>query len=142
MSPPASASGRAGAPGARRAFYQLAVFFAASVAATAVDYGLYLVLARWIAPEPANVISYSSAMLVNFALQRWVVFRGTHRALWRSFVISMALSGVGMLLSTLVIFLVRLGFPQTVLAPKLIATGVVFFWNFLSKKYLAFPIRA
>lgn len=139
---PVSASGRAGAPGARRTFRQLAVFFAASVLATLVDYGLYLALARWIAPEPANMISYSSAMLVNFALHRWVVFRGTHRALWRSFVISMALSGIGMLLSTMVIFLVRLGFPQAVLAPKLIATGVVFFWNFLSKKYLAFPIRA
>jgi putative flippase GtrA len=138
----ASPSGRTGAPGPRRTFRQLAAFFAASVAATGVDYGLYLTLARWIAPEPANMISYSSAMLVNFALQRWFVFRGTYQVLWLSFVVSMSLSGIGMLLSTAVIFLVRLGFPQAVLAPKLIATGVVFFWNFLSKKYLAFPIRA
>jgi putative flippase GtrA len=129
-------------PPMRRTLKQLATFFAASVLATLVDYGLYLALARWIAPEAANVVSYSSAMLVNFGLQRWVVFRETHQALWKSFAISMSLSGIGMLLSTGIIFLIRLAFPHWVLVPKLIATGVVFFWNFLSKKVLAFPTRA
>lgn len=116
-------------------------FLGSSGLVTLLDYALYLGLSRVIAPEAANVISVTSAMLANFALQRWFVFKGTFQALWLSFLISMSLSGVGMLLSTGIIYVIRLAWPEAVLVPKLIATGIVFFWNFLSKKYLAFPVR-
>ena len=56
--------------------FLLQVRFAASgIVATAVDYGLYLFLVnRVLAPVPANVVSYSIAVVVNFMLQRRFVF--------------------------------------------------------------------
>ena len=122
--------------------FDLVRFFWSSVAATVVDYALYLLLALAIIPEAANVVSQSTAMVVNFTLHRLVVFRGTHRGWGPSFLISISLSVVGMLLGTFVIYVVRIPFPEWVLVPKLVATGTVFFWNFFSKRTFAFPVRS
>jgi putative flippase GtrA len=122
--------------------YAVVRFLFASGLAAMVDYGLYLLLARSMRPEWANMISVSVAIVFNFSLQRLVVFRNIRRSMLPSFVISITLSFAGMLLATLIIYLIRLGYPEGVLIPKLIATGLVFSWNYFTKKHLAFQDRA
>lgn len=115
-------------------------YVSTSVVATVVDYSMYLVLAAYMAPPVANLLSQTTAMGVNFTFHRLVVFRGTRRSVLPSLVLSLSLSGVGVLLGSGIIWLIRQGLPEHVLLPKLLATGCVFFWNFLSKKYIAFPV--
>lgn len=122
--------------------YAVVRFLYASGMAAVVDYGLYLLLARHLRPEWANMISVTVAIMFNFSLQRLVVFRNIRRSMLPSFVISVTLSLAGMLLATLIIYLIRLGYPEGVLMPKLIATGLVFSWNYFTKKHLAFRDRA
>ena len=122
--------------------YSVVRFFFASGLAAIVDYGLYLLLAQRMEPEWANMISVSVAIVFNFSLQRLVVFKNIRRSMLPSFVISVSLSFGGMLLATLIIYLIRLGYPEGVLIPKLVATGLVFSWNYFTKKHLAFRDRA
>ena len=54
--------------------FSLVRFFWSSCVAYAVDFSVYLLLAAFILPELANVLSYSLGIAVTFALHRLVVF--------------------------------------------------------------------
>ncbi|GJM34708.1 MAG: hypothetical protein DHS20C18_37090 [Saprospiraceae bacterium] len=109
-----------------------------SSVATAVDYVLYLVLVRnWLAPVPANVISYSVGMVINFLLQKRFVFT-LQRSVSKAFGLAILVSLGGMVLSTGIIYLLsRVDFfvDRQYLA-KLSATGIVFFYNFYLKRFV------
>ena len=53
----------------------MAKFATTSLVATTVDYTLYLLLVdRVLAPEWANIVSYSTSAVINFLLQRRFIF--------------------------------------------------------------------
>lgn len=113
-------------------------FAASGLVATVVDYGLYLVLVhRIFPPVSANVASYSVAVVVNFILQRWFVFE-MKRPGYQVFLLSMAVSAGGLAISSGIIH----GLSQITFfndhqyLTKLIATGLVFFYNFFSKRFV------
>ncbi len=114
-----------------------AKFLTSSVIATGVDYALFLLLDwLWFDPVMAHTISYPIAVLVNFYLQKRFIFELNRKA-HHAFVISMLFSvlgwglGVGMMW-----FLVKLPVlcDWPILA-KIIVTGVLFFFNFYTKRY-------
>ncbi|RMF24866.1 MAG: GtrA family protein [Bacteroidetes bacterium] len=116
---------------------QKARFAATSSVATAVDYGLYVLLVYTVLPPVwSNVVSFSVAVGVNFWLQKRFVFT-LRRRLSRAFLLAMAVSAGGLALSTGLIW----GFGQhPFLAAhqylnKLLVTGIVFFYNFYLKRY-------
>lgn len=119
--------------------FLLQVRFAASgIVATAVDYGLYLFLVnRVLAPVPANVVSYSIAVVVNFMLQRRFVFE-LKRPGYLVFLLSLAVSAGGLAISSAIIHLLSeiAFFNARQYITKLIATGIVFFYNFFSKRFV------
>ena len=113
-------------------------FAASGLAATSVDYGLYLLLVgRVFSPAVSNVISYSCSVVVNFLLQKKYVFQ-LQRSPARAFAGSMIVSGGGLLISTAIVHFLSnsalVGLPQYLI--KLIATGIVFFYNFYFKRYV------
>jgi putative flippase GtrA len=119
--------------------FLLQVRFAASgIVATAVDYGLYLFLVnRILAPVPANIVSYSIAVVVNFMLQRRFVFE-LKRPGYLVFLLSLAVSAGGLAISSAIIHLLSgiAFFNARQYITKLIATGIVFFYNFFSKLFV------
>ena len=117
-------------------------FFWSSCAAYTVDLGGYLILSRFLLPELANLISYSLGIVVNFLLHRTIVFQNINRTVAPSFVISIILSLIGLSISTGIIYLLRTYVLQDNLTPKLIATAIVFFWNYFSKKHIAFLVSS
>ena len=106
--------------------------------ATTTDYVLYLLLVyNLFDPVPSNVISYSIAIVINFLLQRKFVF-SLHGSVSKTFVMSVMVSIGGLLLSTAIVYgLTQVTFylEQQYLT-KLIATGLVFFYNFYLKRYV------
>lgn len=119
--------------------FVLQVRFAASgLVATVVDYGLYLLLVnRILAPVPANIVSYAIAVVLNFILQRRFVFE-LKRPGYLVFVLSLAVSAGGLAISTAIIHVLS-GIPffsARQYITKLIATGIVFFYNFFSKRFV------
>ena len=105
--------------------------------ATLVDISLYLLLVTWfLGPVTANVISYGLAMCLNFFLQRTFVFK-LNRSLIDAFRLSMLVSLGGMAFSTGIVFGLNQveGLTDHQWLVKLVATGVVFVYNFFFKRY-------
>lgn len=118
--------------------WMLGRFALTGALATAINIGLYLVLVnRFLPPVPANIIAYASSVVVNFILHKRYVFQ-LERPLREAFAWSMLVSLGGLLLDTSIVaglnvlpfFAARQWFI------KLCSTGVVFFYNFFSKRYV------
>lgn len=109
-----------------------------SLVATAVDFGMFFLLLDQFGIQLvlAQAIAYSCGMLVNFFLQKKFIFE-LNRKLSKVFILAMSVSIGGMLLSTLLIFLLAkipfLGMHTLLL--KILVTGLVFFYNFYLKRY-------
>lgn len=114
-----------------------AKFLTSSVTATGVDYALFLLLDwLWFAPVMAHTISYPIAVLVNFYLQKRFIF-DLKRKVHSAFIISMIFSVIGWGLGVgMMFFLVKIPLlTEWPVIAKIIVTGVLFFFNFYSKRY-------
>ena len=111
-------------------------FALSGAVATGINYGVYLLLVeRYLPPGPATLIAYSSSVVINFFLQRYFVFK-LRRSLRSAFVLSMLVSLGGLVLDWLIVTGLH-RFPIVGKAEwliKLMATGVVFFYNFYGKR--------
>lgn len=111
-----------------------------AVAAFAVDFGLYAIEVRILDINPvlAATISFSLGLLVNYLLSvRWVFARRSHSR--RFEIITFFLTGViGLALTDLIIWALAVQMNQDELIAKLIATAIVFFWNFGARKLILF----
>lgn len=119
-------------------FLLKAKFAMTSAVATTLDYVVYLLLVnRVFTPAVSNIISYSCGMVLNFMLQKRFVF-DLQRSVSKAFGLSMLVSLGGMGLSTLIVSsLSRVEFFDTrQYITKIIATGIVFFYNFYLKRYV------
>jgi putative flippase GtrA len=113
-------------------------FALSGLVATSVDYGLYLALVdRFFPPVVSNIISYSFAVIINFLMQKRFVFT-LKGSVARAFTGSIIVSLAGLLLSTLLVFmLTKVQFlDQRQYLLKLIATGLIFFYNFYMKRFV------
>jgi len=121
----------------RKLFLLKFKFALTSSVATAVDYFLYLVLVNnFFTPVVSNIISASCGMLINFFLQKRYVFK-LERHVMLVFIMSVTISIVGIFLSTSIIYLLNQWpfFQEHQYITKLIATGIVFFYNFYLKRF-------
>lgn len=113
-------------------------FAASSGVATIVDVGLFTTLSRYTTlSEPIiNVISSLVGMVINFVLQKKFIFELNRKAS-TVFLLSLAVSLVGIGISTTIIHFM-MSVPIVTDFPviaKLVATGVVFFYNFYMKRF-------
>lgn len=111
-------------------------FAMTGLVATGINYGMYLFLVdRVLPPGPATVVAYSSSVILNFFLQRYFVFE-LRRSLRSAFVLSMGVSVVGLFLDWLIVVGLHrfplFGDQEWII--KLVATGIVFFYNFYAKR--------
>lgn len=104
---------------------------------TILDYFFYLLLFYFFfSPVISNIISYSLLMVLNFFLQKKFVFtlKGKSGVV---FIQSMVFSIIGLLLSTLMIGGLNEFnfFYQYQFFTKLLVTGIVFFYNYYTKRF-------
>ncbi|MFT4758966.1 MAG: putative flippase GtrA [Paraglaciecola sp.] len=113
-------------------------FALTSLVATALDYTLYIILVyQSFTPVLANTIAYTIAVILNFSLQKKFVF-SMKRKERTVFMMAIGVSVVGLGLSNLIIWSLT-QYPFFIEHPyvtKLIATGLVFFWNFYMKRFV------
>lgn len=127
---------------------RFARFAAIGVVGTLVDFGL-LVFFKELLGFPvwiANTLSYSAGIANNFILNRlWTFSDAREKAPLLQFAQFAAISLVGLLLNTLIVTLLA-GTLETLpgleqvgyIAAKVIATGLVLFWNFFANRYWTF----
>ncbi len=106
--------------------------------ATAIDYFLYLLLVHFYwSPLYANITSYTASVVVNFAMQKKFVF-DLQRSVSKAFALAMLVSLIGMGISTFIVVTLSTWtvFNDRQYLIKLIATGIVFIYNFYFKRYV------
>ena len=113
-------------------------FAASSGVATLVDMGLFALLAKitLIPVEIINIITSLVGMIVNFILQKKYIFQ-LNRKVRTAFILSLIVSLGGIFISTSIIYglkTISIFHAYPILA-KLIATGIVFFYNFYLKRF-------
>lgn len=104
-----------------------------------VDFFGYLLLSQVFVPYVANAFSQGTAAVGNFVFQRTVVFPGSRRRVITSFLLAVVISCISIVLGSLTIYIVRLAEPTWIVLPKVVAVGVVFVWNYFTRKHLVFP---
>lgn len=123
----------------KKLFLLKAKFATTGAVATSLDVGLFLLLVDMggLPRVTANIISYSCSVIANFLLQKRFVFE-LRRPAWNAFLLSILVSVGGLILNTFFVW----AFSQTPwigvypIVPKLLATGLVFFYNFYLKRYV------
>jgi len=112
-------------------------FAMTSSVATLVDYVLYLAMVAYLFPPvPSNIVSYSIGILVNFYLQKRFIFR-LNRKEMHTFALSLSFSLVGLVISTLLIYILTqfFFFLSHQYITKFTVTGLIFFYNFYTKRF-------
>jgi putative flippase GtrA len=109
--------------------------------AACVDIGLF-VLGTSVFDLPylrVNIVSFMVATLVNYFLSVRIVFvsRSRFRKRWEILLV-FVVSTIGLGLNQLILAagVEMAGLPK--LAAKLVATGVVFSWNYLARRFIVF----
>ncbi|HUP98181.1 MAG TPA: GtrA family protein [Usitatibacter sp.] len=120
---------------------RIARYFAVGGVAACVDIGLFMLFAQYLGMPYLRVAAatFVVATLVNYWLSiRFVFVSGERfRRRWELALV-FAVSAVGLVLNQgmLALFVERLG--SALLAAKLAATGVVFFWNYFARRMFVF----
>ena len=111
-------------------------FAMSGLVATLVDYVIYIILVLSLAPVFANIISYSIAVMVNFTIQRNFIFEVKRRTS-HAFSLSIMFSLIGLVISSSLIYLFNemTFFQSNQYVIKLVVTGIVFFYNFYTKRF-------
>ena len=125
----------------RRVTLKIIKFLTTSILATSIDFLFYTGLLFIFTPVVAHFCSATTGMILNFILQRKFVFN-VRRGLKSSFLLSLLFSVGGVFLGAgIIYFLMKLAFfAEHPLIAKMIAIGVVFFYNYETKK-IAFGDR-
>ena len=111
-------------------------FAITSSVATLIDHLIYIILINWFIESIANLISYSIGMFINFMLQKKFIFI-LKRKLYITLIMSIFFSLAGLSLTTVLIhfFSRNTFFSQHKYVNKLLATGIVFIYNFYTKRF-------
>ena len=115
-----------------------AKFATTGLVATAIEYVLYALLVNYgLALKSAQLLSYAVAMVVNFLLQKRFVFklqRSTRQAFFGAVLVSLGGMALNFLIYSTLINIEF--FKVNHFISKLLATGIVFFYNFYFKRYV------
>jgi putative flippase GtrA len=116
-------------------------YFVVGGVAACVDIGLFTLFARQLGLpyQPVGAATFILATLVNYVLSIRYVFH-SGRNFGRRWEIAMiyAVSAVGLLLNGAILWVGVEVVRLDLLLAKLGATGSVFFWNYLARRFLVF----
>ena len=103
---------------------------------TVIDFGVLFVLTEQIGLSYviSNIISVSLSTIINYSLSKIIVFNFSNTL--RNFVVFIILSLVGLLINEGLIVLCVNVFIIDYKVGKIIATGVVMCFNYLTRKYM------
>lgn len=121
-------------------FLQLFRYCFVAVGAFAVDYGSYFVTSYVIGIPYliAAVIGFVTGTLTNYAISKFLVFRGEPKSRAGEIAMVFIIGGIGLLFLELGIWTLTEKMGIHYLLSKLIMTFVVFGWNFFARKFFMY----
>lgn len=122
----------------RQLIEQFARFLVVGGLSFAVDFGLFTTFVWLGAPHiPANVVSFSLSVILNYILTRKYVFDASDSvSVRKEFTYYVILNVIALGLNTLVLEICVSLFGLSPIWGKIIATAIVLVYNFISRKIL------
>lgn len=114
-------------------------FLGASLLATGLQYALLILFveALGLAPLPAGALAFGAGACTNYVLRRNYVFRRNtpHRQGVPRFIL---VAAVGVSMNGLIMMVGMEALGLAYLPAQVLATGMIFFWNFLAHRHWTF----
>lgn len=115
-------------------------FFVGGTAAC-IDIGLFAFFAAYLGWPwlPVSVVSFILATLANYLLSiNFVFVSGVRYKKFHEILFVFIISGIALVINQMILFIsIEIVQIQLIIA-KIIATGIVFFWNYFGRKYFVF----
>lgn len=127
-------------PNNRRLLAEMIRYGLVSVIALVVDYGTLFLCYEVFGWHylTAATLAFALGIIANFICSRiWVFDKSKHHT-WVEVAIFLAVGVTGLGLNNLIMFLAHDKFGVPVMVSKLISTAIVFFWNFLLRRFLIY----
>ena len=118
-------------------------YFVVGGLSACVDIGLFMLFARGLGLPYLRVgaVTFIVATLVNYLLSvRYVFVSGQRYSRRWELGLVYLVSAVGLLLNGAILWAGVEGAGLPLLAAKVVATGCVFFWNYLARRHLVFGV--
>ena len=128
-------------PGMNENIRQFVIYLFVGACATIVEWVVFYVLRHpiYIHYMLATTIAFILSTFANWLIGKWLLFRQKQN-LWKELIKIYATSAAGLLMNLLIMWIaIDLIGIQDMIA-KIIATGMVFFWNFLVRKLFIYKI--
>lgn len=126
---------------------QFARYLGIGIVATLADWAIFYALASLLGIyyTMALATSYSASTVMNFFLNRRYTFRNTYRRVHVQLALFAAIAVVGLSLNEIIVYVLVHLIPggETdiwLMASRVIATAIVFMWNFMLNKRLTFHL--
>lgn len=119
---------------------QLFLYLIVGGIATVVEWVCFYFLDRWMHYIIATALAFVISTFANWLAGRLIMFKKARNRLTREMMQIYATSACGLLFNFLIMWIAIdcIGLPD--MLSKVIATGIVFFWNFLVRKYLIYEV--
>lgn len=116
----------------------LILYLVVGAIATLVEWGCFFVLNQWLHYFLATALAFGLSTLANWFAGRVILFRQTSSPLLKELTQIYMASIIGLVMNLFIMWIL-VEFPGvSEMLSKIIATGIVFFWNFLVRKLLIY----
>lgn len=120
---------------------QLIRYLFVGACATVVEWAVFYVLMHSSGMHymPATSIAFILSTFANWIIGKWLLFRQKQN-IWKELLKIYATSVAGLLMNLLIMWIAVDLLAIQEMAAKIIATGIVFFWNFLVRKLVIYKV--
>jgi putative flippase GtrA len=119
----------------------LVKYFFVGATAAVIDIGLFILFANYLGWPwiPVSICTFLLATLVNYLLSIKFIFEsGTRHQMHIEIIGVFTISTLALLINQIVLFIAIEWFGWHFIISKIIATGTVFFWNYLGRSRFIF----
>lgn len=120
------------------AFKQFALYLVVGGIATVVEWACFWVLNHWMHYTLATALAFVVSTFANWLAGRLLVFKKSDQSLLAELAQIYGTSIVGLLMNLAIMWIAVEQFGVQEMIAKIIATGIVFFWNFFVRKLLIY----
>ncbi|MFH1402306.1 MAG: GtrA family protein [Patescibacteria group bacterium] len=119
---------------------QFIVYACVALIPTAVDFSLLYFLTEFVGVYYMSslTIAFIAGLSVSYVAQKNLTFKNGSKKYASQFSVFCGISCAGLAINAIIVFCVVEFFGLWYIFGKIIATGIVFVWNFLAHKYITF----
>lgn len=126
----------------KKSFVQLFLYLIVGGLATLVEWGAFYIMNQRLAVHymAATALAFVISTFANWAFGRLILFRASKQSTWSELAKIYIVSIIGLLFNIVIMYVEVDILLMNEMLSKMVATGIVFIWNFLIRKFVIYKI--